>query len=343
MSDDTQAAPVVATADNSTVLGVLKLVTVDAEVHNRLFAASVTAGPVEAKSLRSQGELTAQTASISGSTTTGPLTVSGDVSAGSARLSRDVTADQVFARNLVTEHLRSSASMRTEQLSAAVLTDARLRGTIAESLRGTKLDAQTTAVVCSANAVTVTDPAARIVVDPTAFLASSEHEATAAARKPIEEPPPPPPRPTSQPVAPRIALHHEFGAGRDRLVLNHLGRYQGGVRVVGDLQVDGAILESSSASRKGDVEQLSADAAVDALADLEPISYRYLDDPAGVRHLGFIAEDVPELVAQPSRDRIRTMDVVALLTKVVKEQQQTIDSLAARVDALGAPAVTSRR
>ena len=42
------------------------------------------------------------------------------------------------------------------------------------------------------------------------------------------------------------------------------------------------------------------------------------------RHLGFIAEDVPELVASKDRKGMSSMDVVAVLTKVVQEQQKTV-------------------
>ena len=38
--------------------------------------------------------------------------------------------------------------------------------------------------------------------------------------------------------------------------------------------------------------------------------------------LGFIAEDVPELVASKDRKGMSPMDVVAVLTKVVQEQQR---------------------
>ena len=44
----------------------------------------------------------------------------------------------------------------------------------------------------------------------------------------------------------------------------------------------------------------------------------------GERHVGFIAEDVPELVATKDRKAVGAMDVVGVLTKVVQEQQKTI-------------------
>jgi hypothetical protein len=40
---------------------------------------------------------------------------------------------------------------------------------------------------------------------------------------------------------------------------------------------------------------------------------------ANEKHVGFIAEEVPELVATKDRKGLNPMDIVAVLTKVVKE------------------------
>lgn len=61
--------------------------------------------------------------------------------------------------------------------------------------------------------------------------------------------------------------------------------------------------------------------------------YRYKTSP-DEESLGFIAEDVPDLVATNSRKSVSPMDVVAVLTKVVKEQQETIEKQQAALDAL---------
>jgi hypothetical protein len=52
------------------------------------------------------------------------------------------------------------------------------------------------------------------------------------------------------------------------------------------------------------------------------------------KHVGFIAEDVPDLVATPDRKALSPMDIVALLTKVVQEQQKTIAELTEKVSRL---------
>ena len=43
------------------------------------------------------------------------------------------------------------------------------------------------------------------------------------------------------------------------------------------------------------------------------------------KHVGFIAEDVPELVSTKDRKGLSPMDIVAVLTKVVQEQQRIIE------------------
>ncbi len=51
-------------------------------------------------------------------------------------------------------------------------------------------------------------------------------------------------------------------------------------------------------------------------------------------HVGFIAEEVPDLVATKERNGLSPMDIVAVLTKVVKEQQEAIDILQKRLASL---------
>ena len=51
-------------------------------------------------------------------------------------------------------------------------------------------------------------------------------------------------------------------------------------------------------------------------------------------YLGFIAEDVPAIVATADRKSLRTMDIVAVLTKVLQEQQRTIKIMAKDIEEL---------
>ena len=80
----------------------------------------------------------------------------------------------------------------------------------------------------------------------------------------------------------------------------------------------------SSRELKRDIQQLDGDAAVSALEKLEPVEYFYKADADNEHHVGFIAEDVPELVATKSHKAVDSMEIVAVVTKVVKGQQATI-------------------
>ena len=92
------------------------------------------------------------------------------------------------------------------------------------------------------------------------------------------------------------------------------------------LTAAGVWQNASSRELKDDITSLSADDAVVALLSLEPVTYHYKAEPDD-RAVGFIAEDVPDLVATRSRKTLSSMDIVAVLTKVVQEQQSTIEKL----------------
>lgn len=63
------------------------------------------------------------------------------------------------------------------------------------------------------------------------------------------------------------------------------------------------------------------------------MTFAYKTNPAET-HAGFIAEDVPNLVATTDRAGLSSMDVVAVLTKVIQEQQRTIEDLQTRLQHL---------
>ena len=76
--------------------------------------------------------------------------------------------------------------------------------------------------------------------------------------------------------------------------------------------------------------EAALDDALAALANLEPVRFSYRSE-RGEDYVGFIAEDVPELVATSDRDGLSTMDIVAVLTRVIQDQQRRIEELEARV------------
>ena len=95
----------------------------------------------------------------------------------------------------------------------------------------------------------------------------------------------------------------------------------------------GVWTNSSSRDKKENIESLPADAAMSALMAMEPVMFNYKNE-RNEDYVGFIAEDVPDLVAVGERDALSTMDIIAVLTRVVQEQQIKIKELEARLDAM---------
>ena len=112
-------------------------------------------------------------------------------------------------------------------------------------------------------------------------------------------------------VSPLYQIHHSSGARLDA----------------------GNWVNASSREVKQDIHQLDGDAAIEALNALEPVTFAYKSNP-GETMVGFIAEEVPDLVATADRKGLSSMDVAAVLTKVIQEQQRTIDDLQARLERL---------
>jgi hypothetical protein len=79
---------------------------------------------------------------------------------------------------------------------------------------------------------------------------------------------------------------------------------------------------ASSREYKENIESLDADNALEVIQELRPVQYNYKSQQD--ERLGFIAEEVPDLVAMDDRKSLSTMDIVAVLTKVVQEQQKVI-------------------
>ena len=106
------------------------------------------------------------------------------------------------------------------------------------------------------------------------------------------------------------------------------------LHVDGNILATGSITPGSSREFKENVVELSAQEAELALQALTPIKFNYKADEQKDQHIGFIAEEVPDLLATPDRKGVNPMDVVALLTKVVQEQQKEIAALREEVKAL---------
>ncbi len=99
----------------------------------------------------------------------------------------------------------------------------------------------------------------------------------------------------------------------------------------GNLWIRGTLRQGSSRTLKENIADLSVHEAAAALRELNPVRFSYKADTQKETHLGFIAEDVPELVSSRDRQSLSAMDIVAVLTRVVQEQQHTITELAEKV------------
>lgn len=82
---------------------------------------------------------------------------------------------------------------------------------------------------------------------------------------------------------------------------------------------------------KQNVVELTPEEALSALANLQPVTFSYRQDNAE-RHVGFIAENVPDLIASSESEGLKPLEIVAVLTRVVKLQQHRIAELESRIE-----------
>ncbi|MCM2374708.1 tail fiber domain-containing protein [Aporhodopirellula aestuarii] len=105
------------------------------------------------------------------------------------------------------------------------------------------------------------------------------------------------------------------------------------------VQIDGAckassFTETSSRELKRDVKPLSTHEAAKTLRELNPVSFEYISDEKGDRQFGFIAEEVPAACSTSDRKSVQLMEMIAVLTKVVQQQAESVDELNGRVKKL---------
>jgi hypothetical protein len=83
--------------------------------------------------------------------------------------------------------------------------------------------------------------------------------------------------------------------------------------------------DGSSREYKENIVELTSAEAMEAFEKLEPVKFNYKANKDEMC-LGFIAEDVPDLVAVNDRKSLNPMDMVAMLIKVVQAQHKTLSS-----------------
>jgi len=93
----------------------------------------------------------------------------------------------------------------------------------------------------------------------------------------------------------------------------------------------GVWTNSSSRQNKENITELTSEDALATLAGLQAVQFNYRNDGQET-YVGFIAEDVPELVATADRQGLSAMDIVAVLTRVIQAQQQQIEELEAKLE-----------
>ena len=98
--------------------------------------------------------------------------------------------------------------------------------------------------------------------------------------------------------------------------------------------IDGRVDTRSSRKLKEHIQVLSGETAKSIVSALEPVTYLYKNDRFMSPCLGFIAEDSPTEVVSPTRESITFNHIVAALTRVVKDQVQSISELQAQVNSL---------
>jgi hypothetical protein len=94
----------------------------------------------------------------------------------------------------------------------------------------------------------------------------------------------------------------------------------------------GAWVDGSSRDFKENISDLQADVALRAVRELNPVTYCYKFD--GEERVGFIAEELPDLVATEDRRGLSATEVVAVLTRVVQTQQELLEEQQQELDSL---------
>jgi hypothetical protein len=89
----------------------------------------------------------------------------------------------------------------------------------------------------------------------------------------------------------------------------------------------GTWTNASSRDYKTNIMNLDLNSARKCLQELEPVRFNYKNENDKDEYVGFIAEDVPDLVATTKRKSLSPMDIVGVLAKVVQDQEKRIEQL----------------
>ncbi len=128
------------------------------------------------------------------------------------------------------------------------------------------------------------------------------------------------PTTTTQAGLPRITIKGNGYVGIGRQDPSYPLHMASGAHVT----TGGVWTNASSREYKDHIEALATEEALDTLKELNPVKFAYRLDPTE-KHVGFISEEAPELIATKDRKGLSPMDIVAVLTKVIQEQQRVAE------------------
>lgn len=81
---------------------------------------------------------------------------------------------------------------------------------------------------------------------------------------------------------------------------------------------------ASSRKFKEQIQDLKSNTAEETLHSMTPVRFNYKIEP-GREYLGFIAEDMPDLIASRDHRGITSLDIAGVLVRVVQQQQSTLE------------------
>ncbi len=92
----------------------------------------------------------------------------------------------------------------------------------------------------------------------------------------------------------------------------------------GASNVGGQWLNASSRSYKKNINELSSEDAMQALKGLQSVTYEFKRDKENTQRVGFIAEDVPSLLATKDKKTVDSLQIISVLTKVAQLQNEAL-------------------
>ncbi len=102
--------------------------------------------------------------------------------------------------------------------------------------------------------------------------------------------------------------------------------------VIGDIRCQN-LTQYSSREYKENIRNLSVQEAHNALRRMNPAKFNFKNDKQDER-VGFIAEELPELVALPDKKGVNALDIIAVLTKVVQNQEKRLQDQETEIEML---------